>query len=611
MAVALAAGLVLAASVCAQVDPALAPLEAGLRSLVERHRVPGAGFALVGPEGVRWSLYVGMRDRERALPVGPATRFRAGSVTKVFLGLTVAMLAEKSRLALDSPVAGLVPELAIANPWEDTHPLRVEHLLEHTGGLPDFGFDEVLDRAPPGPRRPLDLLAAGPLPIPVRWPPGSRYAYSNRGYVVAAHLIEKAAGKTWEGVVSERVLGPLGMEDASFDWGERPEGDVALGYLGPEDPAVPWLAPWMRPAAGLLVSLRDLSRLVAMLLSRGKVGDRRILRSLTLARLETPSSSDAARRGLAVGYGLGVARRVNRRIPLLGNYGGGYAAQVAFGYSLEHGLGYVVAFNTSHARTGFEEAQEKLVEVLATIGAGAAGSGEPGAEAPAGIVDPAGWYRIGNPRHQALEFVELPLGTVRVSPSPQGGWWATPLRGPVRRIQAVPGGTREFRIEGDCGPGLVVFEGEEGRILAGDGIHLVEVGAVRGAGLPLGLGLLLGASAWTVLAWFLALVRGSPERGDPVRWLPAGAVLLGATAAVVGVRTPVDRLGLAGAEAWTVWGLGLASGVAAFLGVAAAVRATRTCGRSARTLALAVGLLWAYFAWHGALGLWMGPAPGR
>jgi CubicO group peptidase (beta-lactamase class C family) len=115
-------------------------------------------------------------------------------VSKSFIALAVVRLCEEGRLSLDAPLRELAPEVAFTNPWEDTYPVRVAHLLEHTTGFDDLHLKEYafLD----GSLR--EALAVNPAPRTSRWSPGYYMAYSNGGYALAAYLIEKVTGERFE-----------------------------------------------------------------------------------------------------------------------------------------------------------------------------------------------------------------------------------------------------------------------------------------------------------------------------------------------------------------------------------------------------------------------------
>lgn len=99
----------------------------------------GEGEALrARGDGVRLSGRGGHSGRDAT----GDTLFRIGSISKMFVSLSVLMLQEQGQLALDDLVRSRIPDVAFENPWEQTDPVRIVHLLEHTTGFDDLTFRE-------------------------------------------------------------------------------------------------------------------------------------------------------------------------------------------------------------------------------------------------------------------------------------------------------------------------------------------------------------------------------------------------------------------------------------------------------------------------------------
>ena len=114
-----------------------------LSRLVEENRIPAAAVALVSRDGVLWAGQFGSFGPEHDKSVTPHTPFRVGSISKSLTALGVLRLVEAGRLDLRTPVSELLPEIEIPNPWDDTDPVRLVHLLEHTSGIEDQHFHDV------------------------------------------------------------------------------------------------------------------------------------------------------------------------------------------------------------------------------------------------------------------------------------------------------------------------------------------------------------------------------------------------------------------------------------------------------------------------------------
>ena len=124
--------------------------------------VPGAGLALVRQNGVEWVGGVGYADREQQSPVTADTAFRVGSISKTFVAMGLVQLAEDGFLNLDAPVQEVAPDIEIDNPWDETHPVLVIHLLQHTAGFDDMHFNEMYVRGSEPERSLEDVLRLNP-----------------------------------------------------------------------------------------------------------------------------------------------------------------------------------------------------------------------------------------------------------------------------------------------------------------------------------------------------------------------------------------------------------------------------------------------------------------
>ena len=132
----------------------------------------------------------------------------------MFVSLAILKLQEQGLVSLKDKVRDLVPEIEFKNPWSKTAPVLVEHLLEHTTGWDDIHLTEYALNDPA-----LSLkqgLDYHPHSRTSRWMPGTRMAYCNSGPPVAAYIVEKITGQTFEDYVEEHFFQPMGMESMTF-----------------------------------------------------------------------------------------------------------------------------------------------------------------------------------------------------------------------------------------------------------------------------------------------------------------------------------------------------------------------------------------------------------
>jgi CubicO group peptidase (beta-lactamase class C family) len=112
-------------------------LQAAIQTVLQETRTPGAAIAIVSRDKEEWVAGLGIADVAAHKPVTAETLFRIGSVTKAFAALAALKLQEEGKLKLTDTVRQWVPEVAFANPWEASDPVRLVHLMEHTTGFDD------------------------------------------------------------------------------------------------------------------------------------------------------------------------------------------------------------------------------------------------------------------------------------------------------------------------------------------------------------------------------------------------------------------------------------------------------------------------------------------
>ena len=149
----------------------------------------------------------GLADRAAGTPVTLDTRFRLGSMNKMFTAVAVLQLVEAGRLSLEGSVGQSLP----GYPNADIAKVTIRQLLTHAGGTGDI-FGPAFDQHRLSLKTHDDYVrlygARGPT-----HPPGQVHEYSNYGYVLLGAIIERASGLAYEDYVSRHVFAPAGMHD--------------------------------------------------------------------------------------------------------------------------------------------------------------------------------------------------------------------------------------------------------------------------------------------------------------------------------------------------------------------------------------------------------------
>lgn len=311
-----------------------AELQAAIQQILKQHKTNGIALALASREKVTltWSDGTGQSG-----PVGAATRFRIGSISKSFTALAALQLVEQRKLSLDAKYRDLAPEIPFENPWEATDPVRIVHLLEHTSGNDDFHLAEYA-HSDPNPISLKDGLLFHPQSRHSRWRPGSRFSYSNSGPPMVAYVIEKLTGERFEDYIQRHFFDPIDMRGATF---LEPHGDFAGTYLN--EKLQPYWHVIQRPAGSINATASDMGNYVRFFLNRGAG----IIRPESIERMEVPQSLLANRvTGLRTGYALHNYTSYNEGFLLHGHNGGVNGALAELAYSPELGLGYAFMINS-------------------------------------------------------------------------------------------------------------------------------------------------------------------------------------------------------------------------------------------------------------------------
>jgi CubicO group peptidase (beta-lactamase class C family)/Tol biopolymer transport system component len=246
-------------------------------SEMQRQHSPGFGVAVIKGDRVLMAKGYGMANLEQQVPASAETMFESGSVGKMFTAAGIMALAEDQRLALDSSVRQYVPEAPPS--WQG---ITIRHLLSHTSGIPDYTGD-AMDYRRDYTEAQLTTMAFA---LPLEFPPGARWNYSNTGYVMLGVIMSRITGAPYWQYLRSRIFTPSGMPTARI----ISEADVvphrAAGYLPTATGFVHqnWVSPSLNTTAdgSLLLSVRDFVAWNAV------VRDRRVLSKESWAQLLTP-----------------------------------------------------------------------------------------------------------------------------------------------------------------------------------------------------------------------------------------------------------------------------------------------------------------------------------
>ena len=261
-------------------------LSSDLDSIMQEITTPGVAVAIVSRDSILWTGTFGLADIAANEPVTVNTHFCIGSCTKSFTGLGFLKLLADGKVDLNTPVKEIAPEIEIDNPWADTHPVRIIHLLEHTSGFDDSHPNWFyLDGPVLTLKEALDKKAHL---RKVRWPPGTRFSYSSAGFVLAGYILEKLSCQPYEEYLQENLLAPIGMKTSTIGSSAESRHLLAVGYDRDVSPFPVWYD-YDEPAGAMNSSIKEMALFFKFLLTGARLTVSKLFPTVYLTGLEDPA----------------------------------------------------------------------------------------------------------------------------------------------------------------------------------------------------------------------------------------------------------------------------------------------------------------------------------
>jgi CubicO group peptidase (beta-lactamase class C family) len=193
-----------------------------MQELVDTGQLPSLAVAVAKDGRIVWEAAFGWADRERGIRATPETPYSLASISKPFTATAVMKLVESGRVALDRPANDYLGAARITG----IHPERatLRHVLTHTAGLPPY-----FRTRPAGDAWSFEATIASRAILTRS--PGQRYVYSNLGYGILDHIVERVSGASYAEFMHRELLEPLRLartlvpsaapEDAAVRYAEK------------------------------------------------------------------------------------------------------------------------------------------------------------------------------------------------------------------------------------------------------------------------------------------------------------------------------------------------------------------------------------------------------
>jgi CubicO group peptidase (beta-lactamase class C family) len=294
-----------------------------MQAFVDRGEISGIVTLVATPDRVLHLAAVGTTDVATGRRMQTDDLFWIASMSKPITAIGVALLADDGKLKFDDPVEKYLPEFAHLTVVEGrgatgpaqpaARPVTLRDLLTHTSG-----FGDLTKREPH-----LTLAETGSLVarMPLRFQPGTRWAYSTTGIDLLGLVIQVVSGQPFDVFMQRRLFDPLGMKNTTFwptpDQAKRLAKSYVLNAQTKklEETTISYLyntevTDRGRPplgGAGLFSTAEDVVRVYQMMLRHGEFNGRRILQPATVAEMIRKQTGDLkARAGMPWGLGFCV-----------------------------------------------------------------------------------------------------------------------------------------------------------------------------------------------------------------------------------------------------------------------------------------------------------------
>ena len=257
-----------------------------IREKMQERKIVGLSIAIVDDQGVAWAQGFGFADKENSVRATPETIYRAGSITKLFTATATMQLAESGKLDIDQPLQNYLPEFSIRSRFVGTRPITLRDLMTHHSGLPSdhhngsWGDDAAN----------FTDIAMMLKDEYVATPPDTIESYSNLGFSLLGHVIERVSGETYADYIENWILRPVGMQHAYIASNLNDDERRSKGYVKKKAHPTPSLRDV--PAGGLSCSVIDLARFAQMTFDGGARGGNQVLRPETLAEMQNFQDTD-------------------------------------------------------------------------------------------------------------------------------------------------------------------------------------------------------------------------------------------------------------------------------------------------------------------------------
>lgn len=517
-------------------------LKGKIEEVLKETQTPAVGVALVQGDSTIWVTSLGKANLETSVNADENTMFRIGSVSKMFVSLAILKLQEEGRISLDAKVRDLVPDVAFVNPWEKQAPILVKHLLEHTTGWDDL---QLKDYAMNDPKLTLKQgLDYNPKSRTSRWMPGTRMSYCNSGPPVAAYIIEKITGQSFEDYIQNQFFTPMGMESMTYFMTDTYKKNGAALYQ--DNKLQKYWNIIVRPSGAINASPKDMAKMLKFFINRGRIDSLQLLSEKSLERMETSATTIGAKNGLEYGYGLGNYTSAHKSFIYRSHGGGVMGGLTDFSYLPNHQVGYAIMINSGNVNALMRI--QYLVREFQTHHLKSDLTSRPETSAPK--IDFNGYYMVINPRVQLSNYLQRITDIQHIWGKDTLVFRSGLLGGGVSTYKTINGHQFASKQTGKIEM-VKAKDPISGDVIQADTLLLMRISPIIVFGqlgiLALWICYLLGSIIFGII-WFVQYSKGKPaaiNNRPLILWpvMASLAMILASIVASIGGNDPFELLG--------------------------------------------------------------------
>jgi CubicO group peptidase (beta-lactamase class C family) len=321
-----------------QTIPSVNPaINAAMETMIAQREISGAVTLIANKAGIQHMSAVGYADiaSKRAMRVDDLMWI--ASMTKPITAAAIMQLQDAGKLNVNDPVEKFLPEFAkLATDDGNKITITLQHLLTHTSGLAESSNEERA-RA-----KKLADLFPGFTNQPLKFVPGTRWAYCQSGINTLGRIIEIVSGESYPAYLQNNFFTPLGMVDTTFYPDPAQQARLATVYKKEADQLIPDKLPadfsptnighYPAPNGGLFSTASDFARFCRMMINDGSLDGRTYLSKAAVTQMRTLTTGDI-KTGFTPGNGWGLGVCVVREPQGVSEYlsPGSYGHGAAYG----------------------------------------------------------------------------------------------------------------------------------------------------------------------------------------------------------------------------------------------------------------------------------------